>query len=189
MTINPKFGALPQALYIAEEKARENIAARATIDQKIKKLYVSMIHFPRSSTYIDHTLHMTFPPRLVHPPTNPFPPYFFRNIISKYLENLEQHIGYLNLFPECGKIPNREREQKEEELRNLAARSRAERSGLNLDEDDEPAARGGESQMNVSKKRGRFSPFSRVYLVMVHVQPVRRISSPFLVGQTQRDQI
>lgn len=46
---------------------------------------------------------------------------------------------------------NREREQKEEELRNLAARSRAERSGLNLDEDDEPAARGGEIQLFVGK--------------------------------------
>ena len=37
-TINPKFAALPQALYIAEDKAREQIAARAKIDQKIKKL-------------------------------------------------------------------------------------------------------------------------------------------------------
>lgn len=43
VTINPKFAALPQALYIAEEKARENIAARAKIDAKIKKLCVAVL--------------------------------------------------------------------------------------------------------------------------------------------------
>jgi hypothetical protein len=37
-TLNPKFAALPQALYLAEEKAREQIAAKEKINQKMKKL-------------------------------------------------------------------------------------------------------------------------------------------------------
>lgn len=108
VTINPKFASLPQALYIAEDKAREQVRARVRACVMAWGVCVCVCRDaqPTVPAYINTSL-------TNDNTTTSTPP---KQIAARAKINQ--------------KIKKLEREQKEQELRDLAARSRMARAGI-----------------------------------------------------------